>query len=83
MNTAIVKMEKALCKLMIDAGVYIPGNLSHRFRDTAVAFWFRSGMSLTQVATLIGDSENVVSKHYQNQDAYEDEILKNVPVRTS
>ncbi len=50
--------------LMKDAGLWIKGNLSHRFRDTAVDFWLGAGCSLTDVAAMLGDTVAVVERHY-------------------
>jgi integrase len=53
-----------LRQLMQDAGLWIKGNLSHRFRDTAVDFWLGAGVSLTEVAALLGDTTRTVERHY-------------------
>lgn len=37
---------------------------SHRFRDTASVNWLIGGLSVEEVATLLGNSPNVVVKHY-------------------
>lgn len=37
---------------------------SHRFRDTAACGWLASGLSVEEVATLLGNSPQVVNKHY-------------------
>jgi integrase/recombinase XerD len=50
--------------LMKDAGVWIKGNLSHRFRDTAVDFWLEQGASMTDVAASLGDTVRTVERHY-------------------
>ena len=52
--------------LMEDAGVYIKGNLFHRFRDSAVDTWLGLGWSLTDVASALGDTLTVVEKHYKD-----------------
>ena len=51
-------------QLMKDAGVWIKGNLSHRFRDTAVDFWLSEGRSVEQVAAYLGDTVRTVERHY-------------------
>ena len=51
--------------LMKAAGLWIKGNLSHRFRDTAVDFWLGQGWSLTDVADALGDTVAVVERHYK------------------
>jgi len=53
-----------LRKVMIAAGVYVKGNLSHRFRDTFVDFSLGSGWSMTQVAAALGDSVAICELHY-------------------
>ena len=50
--------------LMKDAGVWIKGNVAHRFRDTAVDFWLSEGASMTEVAAMLGDTVAVCEKHY-------------------
>jgi site-specific recombinase XerD len=51
--------------VMKDAKVYIKGDLSHRFRDTFAKFLFDNGCSVTQVAEAMGDTEEIVLKHYR------------------
>jgi integrase len=51
--------------VMQDAGLWIKGNLSHRFRDTAVDFWLGSGCSIVEVSAMLGDTVAVVEKHYR------------------
>jgi integrase len=53
-----------LRQLFDDAGLWIKGNLSHRFRDTAVDFWLAEGCSMTDVAAMLGDTVAVVERHY-------------------
>lgn len=55
-----------LRQLFKDVGLWIKGNLSHRFRDTAVDFWLAAGCSMTDVAAMIGDTVAVVEKHYSD-----------------
>jgi integrase/recombinase XerD len=50
--------------LMEDAGLWVKGNVSHRFRDTAVDFWLGAGASMNEIAALLGDKVAVVEKHY-------------------
>jgi len=50
---------------MTDAGLWIKGNLSHRFRDTAVDFWLGQGCSILEVAAMLGDTVPIVEKHYR------------------
>jgi site-specific recombinase XerD len=51
--------------VMKDAKVYIKGDLSHRFRDTFAKFLFDNGCSVTQVAEAMGDTEEIVLRHYR------------------
>jgi hypothetical protein len=53
-----------LRQLFKDAGLWIKGNLSHRFRDTAVDFWLGEGASLTEIAAMLGDTVAIVERHY-------------------
>lgn len=53
-----------LRRLFDDAGLWIKGNLSHRFRDTAVDRWLGQGASMTDVAAMLGDTLAVTEKHY-------------------
>jgi len=54
-----------LRELMADAGLWIKGNLSHRFRDTAVDFWIGKGCSIVEVSAMLGDTVPIVEKHYR------------------
>jgi integrase len=63
-TSAVGKWQDDLKVLMQDAGLWIRGNLSHRFRDTAVDFWLGSGCSMTEVASMLGDTVAVCEKHY-------------------
>ena len=56
--------QSDLRQLMKDADVWIKGNLSHRFRDTAVDFWLSEGRSVEQVAAYLGDTVRIVERHY-------------------
>lgn len=72
-----------LRQLMQDAGVWIKGNLSHRFRDTAVDFWLAQGWSLTDVADALGDTVAVVERHYKSLESKRsEERLAKLPVRS-
>jgi integrase len=51
--------------IMQTAGLWIPGNTSHRFRDTAVDYWLGNGASLLEAAALLGDSVPIVERHYR------------------
>jgi len=69
--------------LMKDAGLWIKGNLSHRFRDTAVDFWLSMGWTLDDIADALGDTVAVVEKHYKKlASARADERLSKLPTRS-
>lgn len=42
----------------------VDGGRSHRFRDTAACSWLAGGLSVEEVAVLLGNSPAVVIKHY-------------------
>jgi hypothetical protein len=48
------------------AGVYIKGNVFHRFRDSAVDTWIGLGWSMTEIATALGDTVTIVERHYKD-----------------
>jgi integrase len=58
--------QEDLRTLMKDAGVWIKGNLSHRFRDTFVSKALSRGWSLGDVADALGDSLRVTERHYKS-----------------
>jgi integrase len=64
-NSAASHTLRDLRYVMKDAGLWIKGNLSHRFRDTAVDFWLGSGCSIVEVSAMLGDTVAVVEKHYR------------------
>jgi integrase len=69
--------------LMKDAGLWIKGNLSHRFRDTAVDFWLGADCGINEIAALLGDSPLVVQKHYADLASKRmEERLAKVPTRS-
>jgi integrase/recombinase XerD len=75
--------QRDLKKLMVDCGLWIKGNLSHRFRDTAVDFWLAQGWTLTDVADALGDTVAVVEKHYKSLESKRaEERLARLPVRS-
>jgi site-specific recombinase XerD len=75
--------QKDLQSLMEDAGLYIKGNLSHRFRDTAVDFWLGQGWTLTDVADALGDTVAIVEKHYKTMASKRaEERFGKLPVRS-
>jgi integrase len=63
-TAAVTGWQDDLRLLMQEAKLWIPGNVSHRFRDTAVDFWLGQGVSLTEVAAMIGDTLAVTERHY-------------------
>ncbi len=56
--------QEDLRQVMKDAGLWIKGNLSHRFRDTAVDFWLEQGCDMTTIAAMLGDTVRTVERHY-------------------
>jgi len=72
-----------LRQLMGDAGLWIKGNLSHRFRDTAVDFWIGSGCSIIEIAAMLGDTVPIVERHYRKLMSKRlQERLAKVPTRS-
>lgn len=72
-----------LRQLMKAAGLYEKGNLSHRFRDTAVDFWLGAGWTLDDVANALGDTVAVVEKHYEDLASKRtEERLSKLPTRS-
>jgi hypothetical protein len=81
-ESATSSWEKALRALMKDAGLWIKGNLSYRFRDTAVDFWLGQGWTLADVADALGDTIAIVERHYQSLESKRTEArLAKLPVR--
>lgn len=69
--------------VMKRAGLWIKGNLSHRFRDTAVDYWIGQGCSLLEVASLLGDTVPTVEKHYRRLLSVRmKDRLEKIPTRT-
>jgi hypothetical protein len=58
-------LNDEMTKVMVDAGLHIPGNVFHRFRDTAVDHWINLGWALDDVANALGDTVKVVEEHYK------------------
>jgi integrase len=74
--------QEDLRTLMKAAGLWIKGNLSHRFRDTAVDFWLGQGWTLTDVADALGDTVAIVERHYKSLESKRtEERLAKLPVR--
>jgi integrase len=82
-TSAVGLWQRDLRTLMGDAGLWIKGNLSHRFRDTAVDFWLGAGCSLTDIAAMLGDTVAIVERHYANlaSKRMEDRLAK-IPARS-
>jgi integrase len=82
-TSAVTAWQDDLRKLMQDAGVWIKGNVSHRFRDTAVDFWLGHGCNLTEIAAMLGDTVAVCERHYANlASARMEERLAKMPKRS-
>ncbi len=72
-----------LKKLMKDTGVWIKGNLSHRFRDTAVDVWLNKlDWSMKDVALALGDTIAIVEKHYSSLDKRAEERIAKLPTHS-
>jgi hypothetical protein len=68
---------------MKKSGLYIKGNLSHRFRDTAVDFWLGAGWTLEEVADALGDTVAIVEKHYKEAASKRlEEGIAKLPIRS-
>jgi integrase len=82
-NSAVGLWLTDLRTLMKHAGVWIKGNVAHRFRDTAVDFWLGAGCSMTEIAAMIGDNVSTVEKHYAHLASKRmQDRLEKVPVRS-
>ncbi len=82
-TSATTNWQHDLRELMTDAKVWIKGNLSHRFRDTAVDFWLGSGYSMTEVAAALGDTVAIAEKHYARLASKRmSDRMARLPVRT-
>jgi integrase len=62
LRSAVANWSRYLDRVFKIAGV--AGGRSHRFRDTAACSWLAAGLSVEEVATLLGNSPAVVIKHY-------------------
>jgi site-specific recombinase XerD len=75
--------QEDLRTVMKAAGLWIKGNLSHRFRDTAVDFWLGQGCSIVEVSAMLGDTVSIVERHYRKLlSGRMAERLAKVPTRT-
>ncbi len=76
------RLQGEMRELMKAAGIYIEGNVFHRFRDTAVDFWLGAGWSMTDIAVALGDTTAIVERHYKDWASHRmDERLATLPVR--
>lgn len=66
LDSEITILRIKMRKLMKEAGVYVSGNVFHRFRDTAVDFWVGKGWSMSEIADALGDTIAVVENHYRD-----------------
>jgi integrase len=82
-TSEVTTWQDDLRLLMQNAGLWIEGNVSHRFRDTAVDFWLGQGCSLTEIAAMLGDTVAVCERHYANlASARMEERLAKMPKRS-
>jgi len=82
-TSAVTAWQDDIRLLMQNAKVWIPGNTTHRFRDTAVDFWLGQGCSLTEIAAMIGDTVAVCERHYASlASARMEERLAKMPKRS-
>jgi integrase len=82
-TSEVTAWQDDLRLLMQNAGLWIEGNVSHRFRDTAVDYWLGQGVSLTEVAAMLGDTVAVCERHYANlASARMEERLAKMPKRS-
>jgi integrase len=82
-TSAVTMWQDDLRLVMQDAGVWIKGNVSHRFRDTAADYWLGQGCSMTEVAAFLGDTVAVCERHYANLASQRmDERLAKMPTRS-
>jgi integrase len=61
-KSCVADWQRSFRKLCTLAGVQ--NGHFHRFRDTAAVGWLAAGLSIEEVAALLGNSPNVVIKHY-------------------
>lgn len=81
-TSTVTAWQDDLRTLMQNAGLWIRGNTSHRFRDTAVDYWLGQGWSMTEVAAALGDTVAVCERHYANLASKRmEERLKKLPKR--
>jgi len=61
-KSAVGDWQRTLARLFKIAGV--PDAHPHRYRDSAAVKWLNCGVSLENVAALLGNSVKIVEKHY-------------------
>lgn len=66
LDTAVKAWADDIRQLFKDASLYTKGDLTHRFRDTAIDFWFSEGCNSTEVADMAGDTVAIIEKHYKD-----------------
>jgi hypothetical protein len=83
LDTAVKAWADDIRILFKAANLYTKGDLTHRFRDTAIDFWFSEGCNSTEVADMAGDTVAIIEKHYKNycSKARESHIAK-LPARS-
>jgi integrase len=82
-TSEVTTWQDDLRLLMQNAGLWIEGNVSHRFRDTFVSDALSRGWSLGDVADALGDTLTIVERHYKSfADPRQEERLKNLPKRS-
>jgi integrase len=82
-TSEVTTWQDDLRVLMQNAGLWIEGNVSHRFRDTFVSDALSRGWSLGDVADALGDTLTIVERHYKSlTDPRQEERLKNLPKRS-
>ena len=80
---AVTKWQDDIRLVMQDTKLWIKGNTTHRFRDTAVDYWLGEGCSLTDIAAMLGDTLAVCERHYASlASARMEERLKTMPRRS-
>jgi integrase len=81
-TSAVTAWQDDLRDLMKNAGVWIKGNVSHRFRDTFVSDALARGWSLGDIADAIGDTLTITERHYKSlSDERQESRLAALPKR--
>jgi hypothetical protein len=66
LDSAVREWQGEVRELFKAAGIYVKGDLTHRFRDTAVDFWFSAGCTSSEVADMCGDTTSIIERHYKD-----------------